>query len=67
MNNQPIDTKTSYAMGVLTILLIGINLFLGVFIWYLVRDSYMPFVPFVLLFVPTTVGWWYLWLRKVPL
>ena len=66
MNNQPIDTKTSYAMGVLTILLIGINLLTWVFIWYLVRDSYMPLVPFFLLFIPTTFVWWSFW-SKVPL
>jgi hypothetical protein len=69
MNNQPpktIDTKTAYAMGILTIILLGLNLFLGVFIWYLVRSWPMPIVPFGLLFMPITVGWWKFW-SKVPL
>lgn len=67
MNNQPpIDTKTAYAMGVLTIILLGINLFLGVFIWYLVRSLPLPIVPFFLLFMPTTMFWWWFW-SKVPL
>jgi hypothetical protein len=66
MNNQPVDNKTAYAMGVLTIILIGLNLFMGVGIWVLVRDLPMPIVPFFLAFFPVTMIWWLFW-SKVPL
>jgi hypothetical protein len=66
MNNKPMDNKTSYAMGILTTLLLGINLFFGVAIWVLVRGLPMPVVPFFLVFFPVTMIWWWFW-SKVPL
>jgi hypothetical protein len=59
---------TPFGLGLLTVWLIGINLFFGVGIWVLVRGLPMPASLFTwgMLFTLATTFWWTLWSR-VPL